>query len=268
MDNDVDGIWVWVGKKASRQERSGAMKYANQLIKQNNYSPKTKICKVIEDSEPVQFKSIFKTWAPDPKIAVNYNKGYVGRVANVVDKKIDTKDNHRMAAETQLVDDGSGHKTCYYVDQSKLVTVKEEECARFFKQNCYVIVYEYESNKSIIYYWFGSESKPEERDVAEKEANELNDKKFEGKAVLVRVYECREPIHLMFIFHGLMIIVKGRYNPNTVTNNNLLQVKGTTEYNCKAVEVERNANSLNSNCVFVLTTPNANYIWVGTVSLI
>ena len=269
MDNDVDGIWVWVGKKASRKERSGAMKYANQLIKQNNYDMKTKISKVIEDTEPIQFKYLFKTWVPDAMINVNYNKGYITRVTKVVENKIDAKgvvkEDHRLAAETQLVDDGNGQKICYYVNDSKLVQLSDADCGRFHKHNCYLIVYKYNSNKVIIYYWFGCESKPEERDIAEKEAIDMNAKEMDNKAVLVRVFECQEPIHLMFIFHGLMTIYKGRYVAKTVPDNNLLQVKGTTEYNCKAVEVDPIAVSLNSNCVFVLSLANKTLVWAGDV---
>ena len=62
-----------------------------------------------------------------------------------------------------------------------------------------------------------------------------------------------------------MTIYKGKYDPNSPVDSPLLQVKGTTEYNCKAVEVEKKASSLNSNCVFILKTPSKNFIWVGTV---
>ena len=271
VDNDIDGIWVWVGKKASRQEKSGAMKYANQLIKQNNYSPKTKITKVIEGSELIQFKTLFKTWSEVEKISVDYSRGYVGRVAKVVENKVDNKsvkDNHKLSAETQLVDDGNGEKECFYIDNNQLLRLKDQDVGRFHKQNCYVILYKYNSDKSLIYYWFGSESTPEDRNLAETKAFEIDSKQFSGKSVMVRVIECQEPIHLLLVFHGLMTIFKGKYDPNTPIGTHLLQVKGTTEYNTRAVEVDRNASSLNSNCVFVLTLPEKNLIWSGKVSSI
>ncbi len=43
-------------------------------------------------------------------------------------------------------------------------------------------------------------------------------------------------------------------------------MRGTNEYNTRAVQVEEKATSLNSNDCFVLETPQCTYIWYGKVS--
>lgn len=46
----------------------------------------------------------------------------------------------------------------------------------------------------------------------------------------------------------------------------LFQVKGTSTMNTRAVQVEEEAASLNTNDCFVLETPVETYIWYGKVS--
>lgn len=51
-----------MGKQATKQERSSALKYALELINSKGYSPKTEVTKVIEDGESVEFRSLFESW--------------------------------------------------------------------------------------------------------------------------------------------------------------------------------------------------------------
>lgn len=48
----------------------------------------------------------------------------------------------------------------------------------------------------------------------------------------------------------------------------MLQVRGTNPLNTKAVQVDLDAESLNSNDVFVIFSKKAIYIWSGKVSLL
>lgn len=51
-----------------------------------------------------------------------------------------------------------------------------------------------------------------------------------------------------------------------VDGTRLFHVRGTNQYNTRAVQVPEVAASLNSNDCFVLETPAATYIWYGKVS--
>jgi len=76
VDNGANGeIWVWVGREASPQERSSAMRYAMELIKTTKYPSTTKVCKVIEDGETVEFKSLFKQWSGVQSFTIREKQG-------------------------------------------------------------------------------------------------------------------------------------------------------------------------------------------------
>ncbi|KAI7694632.1 hypothetical protein SSS_01714 [Sarcoptes scabiei] len=62
VENGPDGLWVWVGKKATQKEKSSALKFAMELIKKKKYPENTPVTKVIEDEESVEFKSLFESW--------------------------------------------------------------------------------------------------------------------------------------------------------------------------------------------------------------
>ena len=50
-------------------------------------------------------------------------------------------------------------------------------------------------------------------------------------------------------------------------NVKLFQIRGTTELNTRAVEVNARAASLNSNDVFLVKSPEKAFIWEGSVSI-
>ena len=62
---------------------------------------------------------------------------------------------------------------------------------------------------------------------------------------------------------------KNRFDSDSydVDGTRLFHVRGTNEFDTRAVQVEENASSLNSNDCFVLETPKATYIWYGKVSM-
>ena len=50
-----------------------------------------------------------------------------------------------------------------------------------------------------------------------------------------------------------------------IDGTRLFHVRGTNEFNTRAVQVEEKASFLNSNDCFVLETPGYTYIWYGKV---
>jgi hypothetical protein len=136
------------------------------------------------------------------------------------------------------------------------------------------VIYTYGAGSIIIYYWLGSNSSVDERGTAAMKTVDFDDNKFSGRAVQVRVVEGKEPPHFMSLFSGQMVIYKGGFgsgfnnnrDEETIDDKYLLQVRGTSQYNTKAVQVDCRASSLNSNDVFVLSTPDTVYIWAGKVS--
>ena len=92
----------------------------------------------------------------------------------------------------------------------------------------------------------------------------------------VRVVQNKEPDHFLLIFKGKMVVhsggiasgFKNRTDGDSydVDGTRLFHVRGTDSINCRAVQVEEKASSLNSNDCFILESPGATYIWYGKVS--
>ena len=122
---------------------------------------------------------------------------------------------------------------------------------------------------------FVQESSQDERGAAALHARNLDDK-YGGAPVQVRVVQNKEPDHFLLVFRGRMVVhsggrasgFKNRADQDSydVDGTRLFHVRGTDAINCRAVQVEEVANSLNSNDCFILEIPACTYIWYGKVS--
>ncbi|KAF6030460.1 qua [Bugula neritina] len=275
IDNGEAGVWVWNGKRASKQERSEAMRNAVGFCKKKGYSNKTRVTKVADGGEPTEFKNLFKSW-PVPQAS---GKAYIagGKIAKTVQTKFDASTlhgNQALAAETQMVDDGSGTTQVWRIVDFDMVPVERNQIGQFFGGDCYIVLYTYLLNNKeryIIYYWQGSKATVDEKGASALHAVQLDDK-YGGAPVQVRVVQGKEPPHFMAIFGGKMIIYSGgkagwtqsqHSNDEGPGERYMLQVRGASALNTKAVQVPCRAASLNSNDVFVLFTKSKVYIWCG-----
>lgn len=225
----------------------------------------------------------------------------VSKIAPTINTKFDAATLYAepaLAADTQLVDDGTGDLTVWRLHEKELELVSPEMFGVFFDGDCYLLHYAYQVNSKlnhILYYWLGTHSAQDERGTIAwhtvKKDDELN-----GAAVQVRVVQGKEPPHLLTIFKGKMIVFNGGYASSfdgtlndhcnsSETNLNsehdfdlslgddaedvgiptefLIQVRGGDTNNTRAVQVERRATSLNSNDVFVLAAGANTYLWCG-----
>ena len=82
--------------------------------------------------------------------------------AQTVQTKFDASTLHdqpKLAADSGMVDDGSGAKEIFRVDNFDLVQVPDEEHGKFYSGDCYVILYAYSTgtqDRFIIYFWLVS----------------------------------------------------------------------------------------------------------------
>lgn len=56
------GIWVWLGKQSSTEERKAVMELGEKFIKDENLPPHTALTRVFQSGEPEEFKSLFSQW--------------------------------------------------------------------------------------------------------------------------------------------------------------------------------------------------------------
>ncbi|XP_060597289.1 gelsolin-like [Ruditapes philippinarum] len=242
------------------------------FIKKKAYPNHTKVTRVIEGGEPSDFKCLFKSWPMPVATGKAYNNN---KIAKTVQTKFDAStlhSNRALAAETRMVDDGSGNAEIWRVVDFDLKPVLKQDIGMFYGGDCYVILYTYQVNGRehyIVYYWQGLQASQDEKGTSALKAVEIDDK-LGGAAVQVRVVMNKEPQHFTAMFDGKMIIFSGGHcgwtggpSSDGPGDSYMLQVRGTNIYNTKALQVPMEAASLNSNDVFVIFTKKCTFIWCG-----
>ncbi|XP_003896307.1 adseverin [Papio anubis] len=263
-------IFVWKGKDANPQERKAAMKTAEEFLQQMNYSKNTQIQVLPEGGETPIFKQFFKDWR-DKDQSDGFGKVYVTeKVAQIKQIPFDASKLHsspQMAAQHNMVDDGSGKVEIWRVENNGRIQVDQNSYGEFYGGDCYIILYTYPRGQ-IIYTWQGANATQDELTTSAFLTVQL-DRSLGGQAVQIRVSQGKEPIHLLSLFKDKPLIIykngtskKGGQAPAPPTR--LFQVRRNLASITRIVEVDVDAHSLNSNDVFVLKLPqNSGYIWIG-----
>uniref|UniRef100_A0A2P2I1V0 Advillin-like n=1 Tax=Hirondellea gigas TaxID=1518452 RepID=A0A2P2I1V0_9CRUS len=277
IDNGADGIWVWIGKKASSKERQEAMRNALGFVAKKGYSKNTNTTRVIDGGEPPSFQALFRDWRVPYQSRGFGKQASLSHIAHPVQQDFKAETLHEQphrAASSQMVDDGTGQKEIWRIHDFELEPVADARHGEFFMGDCYLILYAYSANRKenyIIYHWQGVDSTQDEQGTAAAKAVEL-DQKLQGRASIVRVVQGKEPPHFMAIFKGTMVTYEGGYgsgfkslNERDVASkdNYMLQVRGSSPFNTKATEVDFRAGSLNSNDCFVVVSPHETFLWCG-----
>ncbi|XP_055933755.1 gelsolin, cytoplasmic-like isoform X1 [Argiope bruennichi] len=277
LDGGINGLFVWIGKNSSREERIGAMKLANQkYIEMKGYPKWLQVKRVIQYAEPPLFKSYFSVWKEQD------DEMTMGRYF-ALEQAMEDEDSKKKCAlyaksvgkaTSFMPDDGSGEIEIWRVDNFDLVPVEESQKGIFFGGDSYIIKYTYHASgeQHILYFWQGQSSSQDER-AASAMLTVKMDNELGGKAVQVRVVHGQEPEHFLRVFKGRMVILMGGHASGfknihdhdsfDMDGTLLFQVRGTNEFNTRAEQVPEKSDSLNSNDVFILETPSVTYLWIG-----
>lgn len=159
------------------------MRNGQGFAKKKEYPVTTRVTRVIDGGEPAEFRSLFRDWKVreqttgfgrqnsgvniSPTLIPHRVSLYirpqssiaVGRIAKVAPQKFDVTSLHsnpKAAAQSGMVDDGSGTKQVYRIVDRELSPVPVTEHGQFFAGDCYVINYSYlvgGSERNILYYW-------------------------------------------------------------------------------------------------------------------
>nr|XP_002713820.1 scinderin isoform X1 [Oryctolagus cuniculus] len=263
-------IFVWKGKDANPQERRAAMKTAEEFLEQMNYPRNTQIQVLPEGGETPIFKQFFKDWK-DKDQSDGFGKVYVTeKVARIEQIPFDASQLHsspQMAAQHNMVDDGSGEVEIWRVESNGRVQVDPDSYGEFYGGDCYIILYTYPRGQ-IIYTWQGANATRDELTTSAFLTVQL-DRSLGGQAVQVRVSQGKEPAHLLSLFKEKPLIIykngtskEGGQAPAAPVR--LFQVRRNLASITRIMEVDVDASSLNSNDVFVLKLQQNNgYIWIG-----
>uniref|UniRef100_A0A8C1YDD2 Advillin n=1 Tax=Cyprinus carpio TaxID=7962 RepID=A0A8C1YDD2_CYPCA len=266
LDQGGMSLFVWKGKTANKAERQA------EFIKMKGYPLTTKVEAISDGGESALFKQLFKSWTVREQTAGLGRTHTVGRVADVTQEKFDAAKMHVMpdvAAQERLVDDGSGQKQVWRIENLEMVEVEPEMHGYFYGGDCYLILYSYDvngRNSYILYMWKGRHASQDEVTACAYQAVTL-DQQYGGQPVQVRVSMGKEPRHFMAIFRGKMVIFEGgtsrKSAPEPEPPVRLFQICGSHPTNSKAIEVPALVASLNSNDVFLLKSQNDVYLWYG-----
>uniref|UniRef100_A0A6Q2X982 Scinderin n=1 Tax=Esox lucius TaxID=8010 RepID=A0A6Q2X982_ESOLU len=260
-------IFVWKGRNANPDERKTAMKTAEGFIKQMGYPANTQIQVLPEDGETPIFKQFFQGWK-DKNQSEGFGKVFVTeRIAKIRQIEFDASKLHEsqsMAAQYNMVDDGTGDTQIFRVESNGRVPVDPNTYGQFYGGDCYIILYTYERGQ-IIYTWQGASSTIDELTASAFLTVDL-DRSLGGNAVQVRVSQGKEPAHLLSLFKAKPLIV---YKSGTSRLGGQM-LKCTIFPVCVCVcvcvlrQVDAEAGSLNSNDAYLLKVPSGQgYLWVG-----
>ncbi|XP_068188972.1 scinderin isoform X2 [Antennarius striatus] len=259
-------IFVWKGHKANPNERKAAMTTAEGFIKQMGYSANTQIQVLPEGGETPIFKQFFLAWK-DKDQSEGFGKVFLTeRIAKIQQVEFDASklhESHHMAAQYNMVDDGSGDTQIWRVEGGCRVPIDPKHHGQFSSGSCYIILYTYGRGR-IIYTWQGTSCSVEDLTASAFLTVEL-DRSLGGTAVQVRVCQGKEPPHLLSLFRCEPIIVftapPGGQLPPAVR---LFQVRRNLSATTRIAEVHASAVSLNSHDAFLLRMANEEgYLWMG-----
>jgi len=273
-------LFVWIGKGSNPSERKEGMMSAQKYLQQSGKPMHTPVSRVVEGAETPAFKGEFFQWDP-PKLpsgfGMNPNSSNVAKTPE--QHEIDVAALAQAKAEQEcMADDGSGKLQIWRIEDFKKADVPEDLYGQFYGGDSYIILYTYmkgSSEEYIIYFWQGRESSQDEKGASALLATELDDS-MGGKPVQVRVVQGKEPAHFRQIFKGSMIVhaggkasgFKNKQDADSYDTDgiSLFHVKGNSDLDTCAVQVEEVAASLNSGDCFVLLTPSMMYEWQGSSS--
>ncbi|XP_012230270.2 villin-1 isoform X1 [Linepithema humile] len=252
VDRGEAGVWAWVGRDVNARERLEAVRNARGFVKKKNYTDSMPVARAAEGYEPAEMKALLRGWEPSKTRPLTLPTSFEPDYMN---------ERPRMAAECQLVDDGSGERTLWRVEQKEGMVQVEDDRGIYYAEACYVMLYKYgqgRRSRTIIYCWEGVHSVKVDRDAALTAACRLSE---EANAQLVRASQGREPPHLLQIYDGKLKILAGRHR-NSPPKKYLIRVFGSTPYTSKAVERPLRASSLDSSAVFILFS-GVPVVWCG-----
>ncbi|XP_043554756.1 adseverin-like [Chiloscyllium plagiosum] len=274
LDNGPNGhIFLWKGKEASKRERKVGLETCEFFINKEGYSKNTQIELLPENGETPLFTQFFSDWKVKDQ-SEGLGKVYtIGSHAKIKSVPFDVTKLHSspaMAAQYNMVDDGSGKVQIWRIEEFTKQPVDPSSYGQFYGEDCYIILYTYKSDgstKHIIYTWQGLKATNDELGASAYLTFQL-DKEMHDLPVQIRVTQGQEPPHLMSLFKDKPIIVYlggtsrkgGQSAPAPIR---LFHIRKNITGAMRAVEVVAEARSLNSNDTFVLKEAQKTYIWKG-----
>ncbi|KAF0715219.1 hypothetical protein As57867_003492, partial [Aphanomyces stellatus] len=274
-------LHVWIGRGASADERKNGVIYASTYLSQTKRPAQTPITRVAEGGEGAAFKALFRAW--DPPRTIAFGQQPTEAKSAVEAKAVDASALFSGASAAENDDmfagqEGTNAIKVWRIENLEKVEVDPSTYGEFFGGDSYVVLNTFTPKNNqkpthVIYFWQGRQSSQDEKAASALWAQRLDDE-MGGSPVQVRVIQGKEPSHFRRLFLGKMIVHSGGKASGFKNRNDqdsydtdgvsLYHVKGTSELNTFATQVDEVAANLNSGDCFVLTTPHQVYQWQGS----
>lgn len=131
IDNDVKGIWIWIGRNISKADKAEGMRHIRGFMVKRNCPSTTPVIRIIDGHEPIEFISMFPQW----------NENDSRQVLEKFDA-ITLIQRPQIAAQMQLIDDGTGEIKVYRVESEDITEIPKRFGQIFYSNNCYIIHYQ------------------------------------------------------------------------------------------------------------------------------
>lgn len=270
LDLGQTGVFAWVGKNCSEEEKKKVWTQALEFLNQRNYPKWTPVTRVHEGHETAIFKQAFQWPLEVSKISVENSK--IAKI-DPNEHQVDPTALHKRAPKVKesMPDQGNGEIQVWRIQQFFLTPVDKLDYGTFYAGDSYVILYKYKeggAEKSIVYFWQGNKSSKDEKAASALFAAQIDEKETNGQAVQIRVVQGKEPPHFSKIFGDRVVILMGGHASGfkNVNDSDNYDTDGTRLFQVrdnKVIQVPERAASLNSNDVFVLETPHKTFMWLG-----
>ncbi|XBI33333.1 hypothetical protein VPH35_056674 [Triticum aestivum] len=276
-------IYVWMGRETALEDRKQAGLAAEELLREGD-RPKSHIIRLMEGFETVIFRSKFNKWPKKAEAVVSdESRGKVAALLKRQGFNVKAVAKSAPVKEEPLPQiDCTGNLQVWRVNDSEKTFLSFSEQCKFYSGDCYIFQYSYpgdDGEECLVGTWFGKKSIEEERAAATSLANKMVES-LKFQAVLVRLYEGKEPIEFFPIFQNLVIFKGGAstgykkfvsengiqddsYSENGVA---LFRVQGSGPDNMQAIQVDAVAPSLNSSYCYILHDGDTVFTWIGNLS--
>lgn len=193
LDTGDANIFVWIGKKCNKNEKSQSMSKAQDFLTSKKYPGWTHVERIVEGAEPTIFRQYFQTWQGAGELHTRLIRS----------TKPVTKLQQKSGGEIPefMPDSGEGDLEIFRVEDMELVPVDPDNYGKFFGGDSYVIKYHATNGAEVIYIWQGDMSSIDEKASAAIHAVQL-DGEVGGRATQIRVTQDNEPKHFLHIFKG------------------------------------------------------------------
>lgn len=253
-------LFVWTGKGSTLAQRKMAMLVAQKM--QADYAAKNiqkYVTKVIEHGEHSMWKEKltgYQGMLPIQMSAPTPAEGNVSKKRDQPDctplKLFDNPPKSIENTKQQIVTQGGATKI-WVIRNFNKVEYPAHLYGHFYAGESYVIcmvvicfnyvlVYTFkQENKGqdshVIYYWQGRDTDRRAQGASALLAVGVDDK-VDGTSEQIRIVQNKEPSHFLTIFKNNYVIHRGNFDRDSTSTAKLYQIAGTSEVNCRAIEVD------------------------------